>query len=98
MKDKHKVIKLDDYEQEIEDALARDEYVEVEDLEESKKMFVEAAKNFEEMRKSKQVTIRVNNEDLIKVKAKAEKSKIPYQTLINLLIHQYARGETRLRI
>jgi len=75
---------LDKYEQEIEAALENGEFVSMLDLEATKQMFQEAAKNF---------TLRVNIEDLIKVKAKAKRNGIAYQTLISLLIRQYIKGE-----
>ncbi len=44
---------LDEYEQEIEDALERGEYVNDPNFKENKKMFEEAAKRFIEMQKNK---------------------------------------------
>lgn len=38
---------------------------------------------------SKQISIRVNEQDLHKLRAKAMRSGVPYQTLINQLIHQH---------
>ncbi|PIU02243.1 hypothetical protein COT66_01240 [Candidatus Shapirobacteria bacterium CG09_land_8_20_14_0_10_49_15] len=81
-------------EQKIENALAKGEYRRVPKSEKSNQLFAEAIQNFEELRKSKRVTIRIKNKDLIKVKAKAQKTGIPYQTLLNALIHQYAEGKT----
>lgn len=40
--------------------------------------------------------LRVNIEDLIKIKAKAKRNGIAYQTLISLLIRQYIKGETEV--
>lgn len=84
---------LDEYEQEIEDALEKGEFVSVPDLESTKQMFKEAAKNFRQLQETKSITLRVNMEDLIKVKAKAKRNGLAYQTLINLLIRQYIKGE-----
>lgn len=89
---------LDDYEQEIEDGLNRGEYVSDPNFAENKKMFEEAAKRHIELRKSKSVTLRINMEDLIRVKAKAQRNKIPYQTLIGMLIRQYAQGKTTINL
>jgi len=91
-------IKLDAYEQEIEDGLARGEYVSTGDLDSVKAMFEEAAANYRQLQTSKRVTIRVNQSDLIKVKAKAVKHQIPYQTLLNALIHQYAEVKMQIRL
>lgn len=91
-------LKLTKEEQKIEKALENNEYVKVSDFAANKRMFQEAAKNFRQLRKSKRITIRVNQEDLIKVKAKALRSKIPYQTLLNALIHQYAKGQNQVKL
>ncbi len=87
---------LDKYEQEIEDALNRGEFISVPNLANTRQMFQEAAKNFRQLQITKSITLRVNLEDLIKVKAKAKRSGIAYQTLINLLIRQYIQGETEV--
>jgi len=90
---KNKIV-LDNYEKEIEEALLKGEYARVPGFENTKKMFEEAARNYKELQASKSITLRVNKEDLIKIKAKAKRSMIPYQTLINLLLRQYVKGET----
>jgi predicted DNA binding CopG/RHH family protein len=95
-----KKIILDKYEQEIEDALARGEFHSVpkKEFEEEKIMLQEAAKRFLELKKSKSITLRVKNENLIKFKVKAEKKGIPYQRIINTFIDQYANDEIRITI
>lgn len=90
-------VNLDNQEKRIEKALEREEFVRVSNLDETKKLFKEAAKNYKELAKTKRITIRVNNEDLIKVKAKAKRNNIPYQTLLNALIRQFAEGRTSVR-
>lgn len=45
-----------------------------------------------------QISIRLNQEDIKQIKAKATKAGIPYQTLINTLIHQYATGKINLTL
>lgn len=87
---------LDEYEQQIEDALAKGKFVSADDLEDTKRLFQEAAKNYRELQATKSITLRINKEDLIKIKAKAKRSGIAYQTLINLLISQYIKGETKV--
>ena len=96
--DPFKNLVLDDYEQEIENALENGEYVSVPNFEETKKELEEAAKRHVALRKSKRITIRVNQVDLIKVKAKAKRSNVPYQTLLNALIRQYAQGKTSVKL
>ncbi len=89
---------LDKYEQEIEDTLDKGEYVSAPNLRATKEMFQEAAKNFRQLQETKSITLRVNIEDLIKVKAKAKRNGIAYQTLISLLIRQYIKGETEVNL
>lgn len=91
-------IKLDKYEQEIEKAFERGEFIRVKDFEKSKRLLMEAAKNTLELQRTKRITLRVKNEDLLKVKVKAQKNNIPYQRLINTLIHQFAEGITKIVI
>ncbi len=87
---------LDKYEQEIENALDKGKFIKAPNLEATKEMFQEAAKNFRQLQETKSITLRVNLEDLIKVKAKAKRKGIAYQTLIGLLIRQYTKGETEV--
>lgn len=96
--DPSKNLKLDKEEQEIEEALVKGEWVSVADLAKQKKFFKQAAQNFQELRRSKRVSIRINRGDLLKVKIKAQRNGIPYQTLLNSLIHRYAEGQTRVEL
>lgn len=94
--DPFKNLVLDDEEQAIENALERGEYVSLPNLEETKAMLKDAAIRYQELNSSKPVTLRINQLDLIKLKAKAKEKKIPYQTLISALIHQYAEDKTEI--
>lgn len=85
-------IKLQNQEKRIEKALEKGEFVRVSKFKESKKLFEEAAMDYQELAKTKRITIRVKNEDLIKVKARAKKNNMPYQTLLNSLIRQFVEG------
>jgi predicted DNA binding CopG/RHH family protein len=96
--DPFKNLILDDYEQEIEDALERGEFVSDPNFKENKKIFEEAAKRFIELEESKSITLRVKKKDLMKLKAKAAKNNIAYQTLINLLINNYNEGKTKINL
>jgi len=40
----------------------------------------------------KQINFRINENDLEKLKAKALQEGIPYQTLLNSIIHKYVNG------
>ena len=96
--DPFKNLALDEYEQEIEDSLERGEWVSDPNFKENKKMFEEAAHLHIALRNSKSITLRIKNIDLIRLKAKAARNKIPYQTLINLLINSYNEGKTKLSL
>lgn len=87
---------LDKYEQHIEDALSKGEFTSSSNIEDTRQLFSEAVKNYRELQETKSITLRVKKEDLIKVKAKASRNGIAYQTLISLLIHQYIKGETEV--
>ncbi|OGH11161.1 MAG: hypothetical protein A2857_04110 [Candidatus Levybacteria bacterium RIFCSPHIGHO2_01_FULL_36_15] len=91
-------IALDKYEQEIEDALEKGKFESVSDLEDTRQLFKEAVKNYRQLQETKSITLRVNKEDLIKIKAKAKRNRIAYQTLINLLISQYVKGEKKVTL
>ena len=87
---------LDDEEQALEDAIKRGEFEEAPDFENTKKMLQQAARNYKQLRTSKPVTLRINQLDLIKIKAKAKQSNIPYQTLLGAVLHEFAEGKREL--
>lgn len=93
-----KKIILDKYEREIQKALKRGDYVPVENQEESLLELQEAAKNYFKFKKNKSITLRVEGEDLTKVKVRAQKHGIPYQRIINMLINGYVNNRIKLAI
>ena len=46
---------------------------------------------------SKNISIRINHADLDAIRLKAEAAGLPYQTLINAIIHRYVKGEIVLK-
>ncbi len=46
-------------------------------------------KIIERSRKSRPISLRINEMDLKKLKEKANKNGLPYQTMINVVIHKY---------
>ena len=46
--------------------------------------------------KNERVNLRINEKDLLVIKRKATENGLPYQSLINVLIHQYAEGKITL--
>jgi predicted DNA binding CopG/RHH family protein len=75
-------IKLDAYEQSIEDMA--DSFVPV-----SQKTQAKFDAVVERARKSKSISLRLSAYDLEKVKEKASESGLPYQTLISMVVHKY---------
>lgn len=89
---------LDGEEQAVEDAIERGEYRDIPDPESSKKLIEEAASRYVQLNTSKPITLRVKQTDLIKIKAKAKRNNIPYQTLLSALLHDFAEGDKELII
>lgn len=89
---------LDEEEQAIEKALENGEFVSDPDLEKSKKIIEDAAKQYIELNKTKPITIRIKQTDLMKIKVKADRNGLPYQTMLSALLHDFAEGEKDLII
>lgn len=89
---------LDEEEKLIEQSLEKGEFEENPHYEDTKSMLQEAASRYLELHKSKPVTLRINQLDLIKIKAKAKRKQIPYQTLLGALLHEFAEGERDLSL
>lgn len=86
---------LDDYEKELKAFLDKGVFIPAKNQKKLMREAKEAAKNY---LARKSITLRVKKEDLGSVKIKARKAGIPYQTLLNLLIGQYAKGKIKLAI
>ena len=78
--------KLSKTEKQIEDSLLRGEYVPVD-----KKELDDIAKAISSRKKDAVLNIRVNSEDLKKIKAKAEKMGVKYQSFIAEYLHRIAQ-------
>ena len=78
--------KLDEEEQKIEDSA--EEFVSVDGPE---------RKHIEEIiarsRKNKNVNIRVSEQDLDRIRIKADREGVPYQTLISSVLHKYVNDQ-----
>ena len=75
-------VKLDAYEQSIEDAA--DTLVSA-----SQRTRAKFDAILDKARKSHSISLRFNQYDLEKVKEKAKESGLPYQTLITMVVHKY---------
>ena len=89
---------LDDEEQALENAMRRGEFDSVDNFEEVKKQAEAAAKRHIELQTSKPVTLRVKQADLIKIKAKAKRGNMPYQTLMGAVLHNFAENKTEIKL
>lgn len=89
---------LDDEEQLIEQALEAGDFEEAPNFAATKKMLETAASQHRKLNTAKPVTLRINQIDLIKIKAKAKRHNIPYQTLLGAVLHDFAEGDKHLTI
>lgn len=89
---------FDQEEKELMESLENDEWISVppKELKEMKDLLQQAVKNTRELRK--QINIRLNPSDVLALKEKSSKLGMPYQTLINTLIHQYVTGKITLTL
>lgn len=85
------VFNLTPEEQEVEDALERGELVSVPATQEEKKRLAEIARYT--LEKTKTITLRISERDLMGLKAKSAQEGIPYQTFITSLIHKNVYGQ-----
>lgn len=89
---------LDEEEMTIEAALERGEFEESPQLKTTKKELAEAARRYRQLNTSKPITLRINQLDLIKIKAKAKHNNIPYQTLLGAFVHDFAESKKELKL
>jgi len=82
---------------ELEQSLKSEKWESIKDLKSWKKELQEAAQTTIDLRKSKKITLRVNQEDLYRLKANAIQKSIPYQTLLNVLIRDYVKGHYSIK-
>lgn len=80
-------IKLDPFEQEIEDNLEKAGVLTAKEIATEKKAAKAAAKNYLR-EKVIRINIGVFDEDLLKIKKMAKEDGIPYQTLLTSVIHK----------
>lgn len=89
---------LDEYEQGLEEALEKTSWKSRTNIQKRKKDVELIARNFLDLRKSKRVTFRIAQSDLIRLKTKAQEKCIPYQTLLTALIRDYINGKYSLKL
>lgn len=83
-----KYIILDEEEEQILKDVEDGKYVKVKNFEQEKRRLQEIARNT--LNKTKNINIRLSERDVHKLKARAIKQGIPYQTLASSILHQSA--------
>ncbi len=85
---------VDKDEMELAKSLENEEWVS--DLtKKEKKQYEEYARN--SLTKQKRINIRMSEQDLKKIQAKAVEEGLPYQSLISMLIHKYNEGKVSVQ-
>ncbi|OGG14132.1 hypothetical protein A2773_05275 [Candidatus Gottesmanbacteria bacterium RIFCSPHIGHO2_01_FULL_39_10] len=97
--DPFKNLKLDPYEQEIEDAIDSGKFKLVPISEAEKERYAEYARYTLDLEKKEaRLNIRLKRTDLDTIRRKASENGLPYQTLIATLLHHFATGKIKLQI
>lgn len=89
-------IQLTKEEQQILKDVEAGKYVAVENLSDVLKIDQVVATNT--IAKNKTITIKLNQVDLLKIKAKAIKNGMPYQTMISTILHQFSTGKIQIAL
>jgi predicted DNA binding CopG/RHH family protein len=89
---------LDDEEERLEAALEGGEFEESSDVEGTRTLLEDSARRYRQLHTAKPVTLRINQLDLIKIKVKAKRNNIPYQTLLGAVLHDFAEGNKEISI
>ena len=83
-----KYYELDKEEQEMLDSVERGEWVPVKNQAKARKEAMEAVRNT--LNKTRNINLRLSERDVQKLKARAVREGIPYQTLASSILHQSA--------
>ncbi len=86
--------KLDDFEKEILESVENDEWVSKNNLDTR----IEELQSYLSNQKKKAISIRIPENDLYELKKKAIESGLPYQNVIQMLIHQYVSNKIKVII
>ncbi len=86
--------KLDEYEQDILQSVENNEWESRGNIDERLLELQSFIKN----QKKKAISLRVSENDIYELKKKALENSIPYQNLIQILIHQFATNKIELKM
>jgi predicted DNA binding CopG/RHH family protein len=81
----------DEEERELIAMSEEDGWVSVGDIEEQRKFWQQVARNTLDGERQR-ISISVPKRDLLRLKARAAEEGMPYQTLINSILHKYVEG------
>jgi predicted DNA binding CopG/RHH family protein len=87
---------LDDYEKKLQKSIENDEFVEVPNAKKEIERIRTYAKAY--LKKNKRITLRIKETDLKYIQSRAMETGIPYQTLISVVLHQFANGKINVSI
>ena len=85
---------LDEYEQDILQSVENGEWKSKKNIDER----LLELQSYVKHQKKKAISIRVNENDIYELKKKALENGVPYQNLIQVLIHQFASNKIHLNI
>ena len=88
------MIELDEYEKELLESVENEEWQSRGKIGDRLKELQSYIKN----QKKKAISIRISENDIYEIKKKALESGIPYQNIIQMLIHQFAANKIQLSI
>jgi predicted DNA binding CopG/RHH family protein len=88
------MINLDEYEADILQSVENEEWQSRGDIDKRIKELQSYVKN----QKKKAISIRVSENDIYELKKKALESGVPYQNIIQMLIHQFASNKIQISI
>ena len=88
------MIELDEYEKELLESVENEEWQSRGKIDDRVKELQSYIKN----QKKKAISIRVSENDIYELKKKALESGVPYQNIIQMLIHQFASNKIQMSI
>lgn len=88
------MIPLDEYENDILNSVENGEWVSKGEVDKRLKTLQTYIKS----QNKKAISIRVNENDIYELKKKALENSIPYQNIIQILIHQFATNRIKLSV
>ncbi|HEX5330096.1 hypothetical protein [Sulfuricurvum sp.] len=88
------MIPLDEYENELLESVENGEWVSKGNVDER----IKALQSYIKNQNKKAISIRVNENDIYELKKKALENSIPYQNIIQMLIHQFATNKIKLSV